>query len=265
MATTETTIRSPSGRGPTLVVPPTPVAVAVPPRSHPTTGATLRDAFLEGARAMLPILIGVVPFGLVIGVTVAESGISHLGGWATGWMIYGGSAQLAVIELLDAGAAPLIVLTTVVAINARLLLYGSAMASHWRGTGRAWRGFASYLLVDPSFAVGTAGYERHRPAVAGHAHYLGGAVTLWVVWQLAIGVGVLAGSFVPEVLSLEFAVPLYLVGMVVPKATTRSVRLAVGVAAFAAVGGASLPFHAGLIVAITAGVAAGVLHEERSR
>jgi len=224
-----------------------------------------RHAFAAGARAMSPLLVGIAPFGMVIGVTVADSGMPPLAGLSTGWLIYAGSAQLAVIDALSAGTAPLVVIATVLVINARLLLYSGAMATPWRETTRGWRAVAAYLLVDPSFAVGVDGYEKRGPTPAGHAHYLGGACVLWLTWQLAMGIGLALGSVVPEGLSLDFVVPLYLVAMVVPKATTGPVRTAVATAAVAAAAGGVLPLHLGSATAIVAGVAAGLWRGRTTR
>src|SRR6476646_7537981 len=60
-----------------------------------TSAAADRRAFLDGVGAMVPLLLGVAPFGLVIGVTVAELGLPRLAGWSLGWLVYAGSAQLA--------------------------------------------------------------------------------------------------------------------------------------------------------------------------
>ena len=58
---------------------------------------------------MVPWLAGVVPFGLVIGVSAAQADIPALAGWLTGPLIYAGSSQVATIGMLDARAAPMVV------------------------------------------------------------------------------------------------------------------------------------------------------------
>lgn len=118
---------------------------------------------VAGGRAMVPWLIGVTPFGLVIGVSAAQADIPTLAGWLTGPVIYAGSAQVAAIEMLDGNAAPLAVIVTALVINLRIILYSAAMAPHWRGTPWWWRLLAGYLLIDPSFAVGIK-----RCAAPGH-------------------------------------------------------------------------------------------------
>jgi predicted branched-subunit amino acid permease len=212
---------------------------------------------------MAPWLVGVVPFGLVIGIGAARAGMP-LAGWATGPLIYAGSAQVAVIGLLDAGAGPLVPVAAALAINGRLVLYSAAMAPRWRSQPVWWRGLAAYLLVDPSLAVGTGGYERATEAGEGHRHYLGGAVLLWAAWLTAIGLGATVGSGLPEGLHLDFVIPLYLAGEVVTRLRTRAALHAAAVAAIVAVAAIGAPLHLGTLVALVAGCAAGLRSEGRS-
>ncbi len=224
---------------------------------------TARTHLLSGARAMLPWLVGVVPFGLVVGITVGSSSIDHGAGLATGVTIYSGSAQLAAISLLDQGAAPIVAVATVLAINARLVFYSASMAPNWRRTSPWYRATASYLLVDPSYAVGAAGYERH-PGGRGHLHYLGAAVTLWVAWQAAITVGFLAGAGVPESLQLEHAIPLFLVAELGNGTRGRPAVTAAAVGALVATVAHGLPLHVGPLLGIVAGIAAASATERKS-
>jgi len=223
-----------------------------------------RTAFTAGMRAMLPNLAGISPLGLAIGAAAAGSGLSAAG-LVAGLLIYSGSAQLAAIDLLGRGASAVLVVGTVLVINARLLLYSSAMAPRWRGTSRRWQLLAAYLLIDPSFVVGAEGYDKRRPASAGHAHYLGAACLLWVTWQLAILAGSTVGSVVPAGLHVDFLVSLYLVALLMPKLTSRPARAGALVGAVAAAAGSLLPVHVGPAAGIVAGLAVALSYKEKSR
>lgn len=218
-----------------------------------------RHDLLAGVRAMVPWLFGVTPFGLVIGVSAVKADIPTLAGWLTGPVIYGGSAQVAAIGMLDAGAAPYAVIITALVINLRLVLYSAAMAPHWSGTPWWWKLLGGYLLVDPSFVVGIDRYGQPGDGLRAHAHYLGGAVALWVTWLVAIGVGALAGAQLPTGLHLEFVIPLFLVGQVVPKLAVSTTRRAALTAAAVALLAFSAPLHLGTAIAIVAGIAAGLV------
>jgi predicted branched-subunit amino acid permease len=234
-------------------------------RTDASAHATRSADALLGAKAMLPWLAGVTPFGLVIGVSAAQADVSTLAGWLTGPLMAGGSAQIATIELLDAGAAPLVVVFSALIINLRLVLYSAAMAPHWRGRSRRWRALAAYLLIDPSFAVGIARYEQPGDRSRADAYYVGGAVVLYATWFAAIAAGALVGAQLPSGLRLEFVIPLFLVGEVVPKLAHRATRRAALTAGGVAAVATAIPLHLGLIVAIVAGLAAGLLAKEAQR
>jgi predicted branched-subunit amino acid permease len=201
----------------------------------------------------------------VIGVSAARADIPALAGWFTGPLIYAGSAQVATIEMLHAGAAPAVIVATALIINLRLVLYSGAIAAKWRGTPRWWRATAAYLLVDPSFVVGIDGYERHGDRAAGHRHYLGGALLLWVAWLAAIGIGVTLGAQLPAVLRLELIIPLYLVGEVVGKLGDRATRRAAITASVVAAAALAAPMHLGVLLAIIGGLLAALTVKGRSR
>jgi len=218
--------------------------------------ANRRD-LAAGARAMTPWLAGIVPFGLAIGFSAAQADIPTLAGWLTGPLIFAGSAQAAAIGMLDAGAAPAVVVAAALIINMRLIFYSAAMARHWRGTPWWWRLVAAYLLIDPSFAVGLDGYGRLGRDRA-HAYYLGGAALLWVSWLAAIGAGAMAGAVLPAWLHLEFVMPLFLIGEAVPKLARPAQRRAIFAAAGVALLALSAPLQLGIALAIVAGIAAGL-------
>ena len=221
-----------------------------------------RSDFAAGARAMVPWLAGIVPFGLVIGVSAAQADVPTLAGWLTGPLIYAGSSQLATIGMLDAGAAPVIVVASALIINIRLIFYSATMARYWRDTPRWWRLVAAYLIVDPSVAVGLDGYQRLGRG-RGHAHYLGGAVVLWVSWLAAIAAGATVGASLPGWLHLEFVIPLYLVGQAIAKLANPAQRRAILAAATVALLALSAPLQLGVALAIAAGVTAGLTAEVR--
>jgi predicted branched-subunit amino acid permease len=215
---------------------------------------------------MVPWLVGVAPFGLVIGISTAQADIPLLAGWLTGPLVFAGSAQVATIQLLDGGAAPVVVIAAALAINLRLVLYSATMAPHWRGTPRWWQALAGYLLVDPSLAVGVDGYDRARDRLHGHAHYLGGAALLWVTWLAAITVGATAGTALPAGLHLELVIPLFLIGEVVPRLDGASTRRAVAVTVVLALVSLRMPLHLGTLVAMAGGIAAALAtHREPVR
>ena len=94
-----------------------------------------RSDIAAGARTMVPWLAGIVPFGLVIGVSAVQADVPTLAGWLTGPLIYAGSSQVATIGMIGAGAAPVVVVASALIINIR----SSLTPRRWPATGGARR------------------------------------------------------------------------------------------------------------------------------
>lgn len=214
---------------------------------------------------MLPWLVGVFPFGMVVGMTARSSGTPTPVGLLTGATIYSGSAQITAIELIGDGAGTAVVVTSVLVINARLILYSSSIGPHWKGSPLGFRAGAAYLLVDPSYVVGIHRYEEQPSPRHAHVHYLAAGITLWVAWHLAMVIGALLGGGLPDWLPLHHAVPLFLLAELVQAARTRPALAAAVTAAIVAVLGAALPLHTGLLVAVLVGVTGGLMFQRRTR
>jgi predicted branched-subunit amino acid permease len=240
------------------------VALARPHLRYPGR-LPLRPGHVAGARAMATWLPGMATYGLVVGVAAGKADVPALAGWLAGPLLYSGGAQVAAVGLFDARAAGLVVMATVLAINARLLVYSAASGARWRDRPRWWRALACYLLVDPSFAVGADGYARADAAgdskamSEAHDHYLGAAVVLCFTWLLASGIGVLTADALPAGLELAFVVPLFLLGETQRRVTDRAGLRAVLVTVAVAIVGRALPLHLGVLTAIVAGLTVAAL------
>jgi hypothetical protein len=61
--------------------------------------------FVSGAKAIVPVLLAPIPFGVAFGATAIGSGLSALEALAMSVFVFAGAAQLAAIPLLSAGAS----------------------------------------------------------------------------------------------------------------------------------------------------------------
>jgi len=242
---------------------------AVPP-------STARAELWAGARAVAPMLVGVIPFGLVAGATPATNGLG--GGAAIGLstIVFAGASQLAAADALADGGSALVAIIAACTINLRMLLYSASLAPHLTHVPLRRRLFMAYLLTDQAYAVSItrwtqeADAEADAEATGGSApnegarvpYYLGAGLTLYVNWQICTVIGVLIGSAVPDSLPLDFAVPLVFLVLLVPAITSRPAAVAalVGgmVALFADEAGAG---HLGVLFGALGGIAAGALAE----
>lgn len=216
-----------------------------------------RESFVAGARDMAPILVGVVPFGLVAGATAVSAGLTLVDALGLSTFVFAGASQLAAIGLLGEGAPLALVVTTVLVINLRMVMYSASIAPELLDEPRRWRALEAYLLTDQGYALSLTRFERH-PETNRRWYYLGTAAVLWPVWQLCTVVGALVGARVPGWLPLEFAVPLTFLALLVPAVEGRATGTAAAVGGGVATLGVGLPLNAGLMVGAVAGVLAGL-------
>jgi 4-azaleucine resistance transporter AzlC len=229
-----------------------------------STDPSSNTPFRDGVIAVSPLMIGVIPFGLVFGVAAAASSVGGAIGWASSWIIFGGAAQIATIQLLDEGTTAVVVIATALIIQARHIMYSAAMAPHFREFPAAWRRGLPYLLTDQAFAVSIIRYETVTDPTYKRWFFLGAGITLWTVWQTTTGIGVLLGAQIPAAWSLEFTIPLVFLALLIPTLRTRPAVVAAAVGGTVALLGYSMPYNLGLIVGAMSGVMAGVIAERSS-
>ncbi|PSP82402.1 branched-chain amino acid ABC transporter permease [Halobacteriales archaeon QS_1_68_17] len=226
---------------------------------------SVRGDYLAGARAVAPVLVGIVPFGLIAGATAVAAGIPPFQAVAMSVIVFAGASQLAAIDLIGRTAPVGVVVLTAVVVNLRLTMYSASIAPYFRGFRAPAKWISAYVLTDQAYALSLTEFRETAPDERSRLwFYLGAATPLWLVWQVATAVGAVLGASVPEGLSLGFAVPLTFLALLFPAIEDRPTAGAALVAGVVAVAGAPLPFNLGLVAAAIAGVAAGTLLEMRA-
>ena len=220
--------------------------------------------FRAGALDTAPILLGVVPFGVIAGVAAVGAGFTNLQAILSSSMIFAGASQLAAYDLIGRDAAIVVVIATVLVINSRMMMYSAALAPHFVGATRRTKAAASYLLTDQAFATSIVRYGKaEEPLDLKLAYYFGSALALWTTWHASTVVGVVIGAEVPPEWSLDFAIPLVFMALLFPAISDRSTAVAAVVGAATAIVAQPLAYNLGLPIAAISGIVAGLVTESR--
>jgi len=215
-------------------------------------------AFADGARAVLPLTTGVVPFGLITGVTAVGMGLSPQDSLGMTLLFYSGSAQMVVLQLMHNGALPMTMIATALVINLRFLMYSAALAPHLSTLPRSRTWPLAYLLSDQSFALCSLKFASGAPGRFAFPYYAGTAIPMWVGWNLSVAAGVFLGTGIPDAWSLGFAIPLSFLALLVPGIRNRATLGAAVVGGVLAVLAHDLPYNLGLLVASLGGIVTGL-------
>ena len=204
----------------------------------------------KGIADVSPLMIPVLPFGIIFGVIGMELGLSPYMTFGMSVIIFGGASQIVLLQLFSSGASSLVTITSVGAVNSRHLLYGAVFSEYLSHLKLSWKVILSYVLIDQAFAVSNTYFKKNKENEFKHYHLLGAGFTCWTVWQISTVLGIVLGSVIPEELGLSFTISLTFLALLINdfrKFKNIVVMLVSGVVA--TIGYNTIPFQAYIIVA----------------
>ncbi len=218
-----------------------------------------RSGFIDGIRDIAPMMLGVIPFGMVCGVGAVAAGASPIAALAMSMIMFSGAAQIVATQLLVDGAPFAVILVSCLVVSLRLLMYSAAMAPYLRPLDHRWRALLSFVLTDQAFAGTIQRFRRSDDLAANASYFLGSGSLLWVTWQLATVLGIVAGQVIPASWQLDFVVPLCFLAVLAPVLRDRVSVLVFAVAAVAVIVLDAMPLRLSMICGGLLGIAAGIL------
>ena len=208
-------------------------------------------------------MIGVFPFGLIYGALALNAGLSTAAAQMMSSIVFAGSAQFITTQLVRESTPGFVIVLTIAVVNLRHMLYSASLAPYAASLPARWKVILSYLLTDEAYAPSIIHYEQEGPTPHAHWFWLGAGFSLWLIWQLSTALGIFLGAAIPESWSLDFALPLTFIAMVVPVLKERPAIAAALSAGITALVAFALPYKLGLIVAALVGILVGTLLEAR--
>lgn len=216
-------------------------------------------------RDSLPVIVGVVPFGLACGIMGITVGLTPLETVLMSALVFAGASQFVAMTMLSAGPAGwgLIVLTTLL-INLRHLLMGASLAPHMNRLPMPIQALLAFGMVDETYALTM---DRVRQKGYDPGYQLGCNLSLYLAWVASTAVGAGMGGRIDDPLAwgLDFAMPATFLVLLMPRLADRTGVLVCALAAVISVTGAMyLPGKWYIIIACLAASAAGGLLEDKS-
>ena len=222
-----------------------------------STTSIIRLACRDVAVLFLPAL----PFALLFGVMVVESGVPQLLGWSSSIIMFGGAAQMTLMTLIGEGAAVSAAVTTTLIVTARHILYSVTLAPRFQGQPAWFRWVGPYVLIDQVFALtqvkdlsDDADFRRY---------YLASGFMFWGLWVSFTGLGIVLAPIIPENLGIDIAIPLLFLGLLLMTIKRWSQVVTAVVSGGAALAFAGMDNQVGLIVAVLIALTVATFNESR--
>ena len=228
-----------------------------------TRRSPLFSEFLRGVKAELPILLGVTPFGMIYGVLATNAGLSTFDAQAMSAVVFAGSSQFMLVQLVALGTPAIMMILTGFVINLRHALYSASIAPYTRHLSTIWKVVLSYLLTDEAYAVTVMRYRDEDDIKHKHWFFLGAGLALWTCWQVSTAAGIFLGAQVPPAWGLDFTLALTFIAIAVPAIKDRPSLLSALSAGVTALLTWNLPYKLGVIASALVGIGVGLWSEKR--
>ena len=136
--------------------------VAAPELVKPSTGP-IRAAWREGLQTGLPTLFGIGAWGMVVGVAMVKSGLTVVQASGMTLIAFAGSAQLASLPLIAAGAPIWVIFATALVVNLRFVIFSALLGPHFAHLPLRQRFIFGYISGDVSTALFLQRYPTPAP------------------------------------------------------------------------------------------------------
>jgi predicted branched-subunit amino acid permease len=196
---------------------------------------------------------------MVSGVAMVKGGLAVPWAITMSLLVYAGSAQLAALPLIVAGAPLWVIVATGLITNLRFVIYSAALRPHFADLPLVRRAALGFFMTDFTFArfmrsAQEGSLPRHRDS-----WFAGVCSSNWITWQLSALLGIVGASYVPADWGLAFTGTLALVALVGPSLTSRPPIVGAAVAAVVALLAHPMPFKLGLFCGAISGILAATL------
>jgi predicted branched-subunit amino acid permease len=221
--------------------------------------AAPRSPVLEGARLIGTTAIGTTCWGLVTGVALVKGGLTPLQALGMVMLVFSGTAQLAALPLIAAGASLPAIWATALLANLRFVVYSALVAGEFREQPLRRRLLLGWLTTDTGLAAYLSGARPGTPAPDADARagrYVGANGLVYLGWSVGTLSGVLLAGLIPDSPQIAFVGVLAILALVGPMLASPVGRGVALVAVAVAALGHDWPWRLGTFAAIFAGVAA---------
>ena len=217
----------------------------------------------QGALDALVLVVPAIPFALVFGLTVRESGLAVWLGWSSSPIMFSGAAQITLVTLIGEGASLAASATAALVVGARHLFYSFSMAPVMQCQPRWFRWVAPYMLIDQVFALCVG--KRDLPPSDFRHYYLAAGITFWSFWMVFTALGLFVGPVIPAHMDISFATPVLFMGLLITAIDGWQKALVAVFAMLVTLALVDMPSRSGLLIAVVAGIALGLRIDEVRR
>lgn len=187
--------------------------------------------FKRGLKTSIPLLLGIIPFALVLGAQATQKGFSTLEVPLLTGLNFAGGSEFAILEVWTNPPNIIMLVFITFLVNSRHLLMGASLAPYLRHLPNRTAFSALFFMCDESWALGLADAQKKQHLVGMlHAfsmmYYAGLCFALYLMWVGFTYLGAVIGPVLGDVQRFGFDMAFPAVFLVLLRSMWKGMRAA---------------------------------------
>jgi 4-azaleucine resistance transporter AzlC len=189
---------------------------------------TRSSEFRRGLVRAVPMMLGFIPFGLVLGAQAAHKGFSPAAIALLCALNFAGGSEFVAIDLWRFPVPTLAIVGATLLVNSRHILMGAALTSYMNRIPLPKALIALYFMCDETWALGIEDAQ-HRGEQAPDAglslwFYAGTCFCLYLTWVVSVSLGAAIGPVLGDTQRLGFDMAFPAVFLVLLRGMWKGIR-----------------------------------------
>ncbi|MCF9046897.1 AzlC family ABC transporter permease [Acinetobacter nectaris] len=188
-------------------------------------------SFKRGIKMSIPVLLGIIPFALVLGTQATQKGFSTLEIPLLTGLNFAGGSEFAILELWTNPPQIMMLIFITFLVNSRHLLMGASLVPYLKHLPNKKVLPALFFMCDESWAMGIADAKRnHRHPIEdafNFSFYAGLCFSLYIMWVAFTTLGGVIGSVLGDITRWGFDMAFPAVFLVLLRGMWTGVRNAI--------------------------------------
>ena len=163
---------------------------------------TYKSEFLAGIIDIFPMLIGMVPFGLIVGTMGKQAGLESWELMLMSSTVFAGASQFIALDMWQTPLPGMAIIGTTLMVNLRHVLMSASASPHIRTLPPVTRYIFICAMADENWAMFMRRAMSSKKLVA--AYVIGLTVPFYLNWQLWSFLGTQLGDLIKDPVTLGF-------------------------------------------------------------
>ncbi len=195
------------------------------------TAAPAFTEFKRGLKVSVPLLLGIIPFALVLGAQATQKGFSLLEVPLLTGLNFAGGSEFAILEVWTNPPNILMLVFITFLVNSRHLLMGASLVPYLRHLPNKTAFSALFFMCDESWAIGLADAQKKQSYTglsgAFSLHFYAGlCCALYLMWVCFTALGAAIGPVLGDIHRLGFDMAFPAVFLVLLRSMWKGMRAA---------------------------------------